>query len=90
LGWATVTHPFHPLLGKRFLVLKMRRVGGQEVLSLFDEHTGTAVLPREWTDQAAPSAYSTALEPRPILHPACLLKLSELIQLIKKGIDDDE
>ena len=88
LGWATVTHPFHPLVGKRFLVLKVRRVAGQEVLSLFDEQTGTAALPREWTDQGVPSPYSTVLEHRPILHTACLLKLIELVQFIKKGVDD--
>ena len=66
-------------------MLKVRRVGGRDVLSLFDEHAGTAALPREWTDQADPSPYASALEQPPILHVACLLKLSELMQLIKKG-----
>ncbi|MGH8336193.1 MAG: DUF5372 family protein, partial [Gammaproteobacteria bacterium] len=28
LGWAEVRHPFHPLKGQRFPVLKTRRVGG--------------------------------------------------------------
>jgi Family of unknown function (DUF5372) len=84
LGWATVTHPFHPLLGKRFLVLKVRRVGGHEVLSLFDDRNGAVALPREWTDQADPSPYPTVLEQPPILHGACLLKLSELVQIIKQ------
>jgi hypothetical protein len=88
LGWATVTHPFHPLLGKRFLVLKVRRVGGRDVLSLLDEHIGTIALPREWTDQAPPSPYSSVLEQAPVLHVACLLKLQELIQVIGKRIDD--
>jgi hypothetical protein len=88
LGWATVTHPFHPLSGKRFLVLKRRRVGGREVLSLFDEGPGTIALPREWTDQAPPSPYASVLESPPILHTACLIKLQELVQLIQKGVDD--
>jgi hypothetical protein len=88
LGWATVTHPFHPLSGKRFLVLKARKVGGREVLSLFEEGKGTVTLPREWTDHACPSLYSSVLEPPPILHAACLVKLQELVQLIGKRIDD--
>jgi hypothetical protein len=88
LGWAVVTHPFHPLLGKRFLILKMRKVGGREVLSLFDEHNGTVTLPREWTDQAPPSPYATVLEQPPILQVACLFKLQELAQAIRKRIDD--
>ena len=66
----------------------MRKVGGREVLSLFDEGNGTVTLPREWTDQAPPSLYSSVLEPAPILHAACLLKLQELVQLIRKRIDD--
>jgi hypothetical protein len=85
LGWATVTHPFHPLRGKRFLVLKVRRAGGREVLSLFDEQSGTIALPREWTDQAPPSMFSGVLPSQaPILHPACLIQLQELAQLLKE------
>jgi hypothetical protein len=84
LGWATVTHPFHPLLGKRFLVLKVRQVGGRDVLSLFDEHLGTAALPRQWTDQADPPPYAALREQAPILDARRLLELAELMQLIKK------
>ena len=34
LGSAEVIHPFHPLRGQRFVVLKVRRVSGVETLSL--------------------------------------------------------
>jgi hypothetical protein len=66
----------------------MRQVGGQEVLSLFDEHDGTVTLPREWTDHAPPSPYASVLEPAPVLDVAGLIKLRELLQLMKKRIDD--
>jgi hypothetical protein len=69
-------------------VLKVRRVGGCEVLSLFEEGRGTVALPREWTDQAPPSPYSTVLDKPSILHATYLLKLCELIKLIGKRIDD--
>jgi hypothetical protein len=89
LGWATVTHPFHPLRGKRFPVLKVRRAGGREVLSLFDEQKGTIALPREWTDQAPPSMLSGVLPSQaPLLHPAYLIQLRELVELLNKRIDD--
>ena len=65
-------------------MLKVRRVGGREVLSLFREGYGTVTLPREWTDQALPSAYADLLEQPPILHPGCLLKLRELMDLLGK------
>jgi hypothetical protein len=58
------------------------------VLSLFDEDKGTIALLREWTDQAPPSSYSSVLDNPPILHATYLLKLYELIELIKKRIDD--
>ena len=69
-------------------MLKVRRVGGHQVLSLFDEHNGTVALPREWTDQAPPSPYSSVLEQAPVLHVACLIKLRELVNFIEKRIDD--
>jgi hypothetical protein len=86
LGWATVTHPFHPLAGKRFQVLKRRKVGGRELLSLLDEGKGPIALLREWTDQAPPSPYAGVLEKPPILEAACLLKLLELVEGIKKRL----
>jgi hypothetical protein len=88
LGWATVTHPFHPLSGKQFRVLKLRRIGGREVLSLFDEGRGTVTVPRDWTDQAAPSPYAGGSDSPPILHPVCLVQLLALSQAIQKRVDD--
>jgi hypothetical protein len=34
LGWAEIRHPFHPLRGQRFKVLKKRRIGGVDTLIL--------------------------------------------------------
>lgn len=68
----------------------MRRVRGQQILSLRDEDNGSVAMPREWTDQAPPSPYDNALEQAPVLSVASLLKLQELGQLIKKGVDDAE
>ena len=69
-------------------MLKVRRVAGREVLSLLDEANGTIALLREWTDQAAPSPYTSVLERPPVLHAACLIKLLELVHLIHKRVDD--
>lgn len=86
MGLATVTHPFHPLAGKRFLVLKTKIFASREILSLFDEQTGVFGLPRDWTDLAPPSG-DNSLDPPPILDARCLLQLSNLIQILKKGVD---
>jgi hypothetical protein len=88
LGYATVTHPFHPLAGKRFLVLKTKKCASHEILSLFDEQRGVFGLPRDWTDLAPPSANGSSLGPPPILDARCLLLLSKLVHFLKQGVDD--
>ena len=86
LGWATITHPFHPLAGQRFEVLKTRRVGGIDTLLLRHVERGSYAVAREWTDWSLSE---------PVLAPdgaarklACetLLTLAELVgELAERG-----
>jgi len=55
LGWAEIRHPFHPLRGQCFEVLKKRRVAGIDTLILRALERGTFSIAREWTDWADPS-----------------------------------
>ena len=89
LGWALITHPFHPLKGQRFAILKIRKMGGQEVLSLYDDKRGSLPIPRDWTDQALPSGHAGLIEPAPILDARCLLKLHDLVRVATKRIDHE-
>ncbi|UUM21567.1 Y4bD/Y4pK family protein [Mycoavidus sp. SF9855] len=57
LGLAEILHPFHPLRGQRFPVLKTRRVAGIDTLILSHAERGSFSIPREWTDWGAPSAH---------------------------------
>ena len=75
-----ITHPFHPLAGQRFAILKVRKFAGQDVLSLYDKKRGSLTMPRAWTDQAEPSPYMGLPEPAPRLDVRCLLKLHELVR----------
>lgn len=83
-----MTHPFHPLVGKRFLVLKTKKSASHEILSLFDEQTGVFGLPRDWTDLAPPLACDSSLESPLILDARNLLALSKLVKILKQGVDD--
>jgi hypothetical protein len=56
LGSAEITHPFHPLRGQRFAVLKVRRVSGIPCVSLRHADLGSFAVPQEWTDWRAPEA----------------------------------
>jgi hypothetical protein len=57
LGWAEIRHPFHPLRGQRFEVLKRRRISGADTLILRELERGSFSVAREWTDWADPSWY---------------------------------
>jgi hypothetical protein len=63
LGWAEIRHPFHPLRGQSFPVLKKRCVAGVNTLILRGLERGTFSVAREWTDWADPSP-SLGLSPR--------------------------
>ena len=49
-----ITHPFHPLHGRRFSVLQIRRVSGVATLSMRHADLGSFAVPQEWTDWGAP------------------------------------
>jgi hypothetical protein len=55
LGWAEIRHPFHPLRGQRFPVLKTRRVAGVDTLLLGHIERGSFSIARDWTDWGAPA-----------------------------------
>jgi hypothetical protein len=79
LGSAEVVHPFHPLRGQRFVVLKVRRVSGVETLSLRDAELGSFAIPREWTDWASPGVQSSAGGVPLFIDAFGLITLAELL-----------
>jgi len=77
-------HPFHPLRGKQFAVLKSRLVRGVECLVLKGSESGTFAVPRDWTDQARPDAYRDAEVVPRLLKLECLLSIVELSNSISR------
>jgi hypothetical protein len=73
LGWAIITHPFHPRRGERFRVLKARRYGGQMTLILEREEGGHFSILEEWSDKATPTGTNAA----------CLFSLPALLELVE-------
>jgi hypothetical protein len=86
LGFAEITHPFHPLRGHRFAVLKVRK--GPEVETLYLRHAemGSLAVPREWTDWAPPGTPSEPMNgQQPLLvDTPGLLALCELVFSLKR------
>lgn len=79
LGWAVITHPFHPHHGQRFRVVRARRYRGEATLILEGGESGTFSILPEWTDQGIPTAETAHL-----LSAAALLKLVELVEQLKR------
>ncbi len=79
LGWAKITHPFHPYHGKKFEILKKRRVSGVDTLILKKIPRGTIAINKEWTNLADPSTQLSSS----ILRFECLLTLVDIIMDIK-------
>ena len=83
LGWAEISHPFHPLRGRRFEVLKKRRVAGVDTLILRELERGTFSVPRESTDWADPSPYDSLTLPPQRLAADCLFELVALLDALR-------
>ena len=81
-GWAEIVHPFHPLRGRRFEVLKKRRIAGVDTLILRELERGTLSIPREWTDWADPSPYDASTLPPHRLAADCLFELVALLDAL--------
>src|SRR5258708_899256 len=80
LGSAEVTHPFHPLRGHRFVVLKVRRVSGVDALSLRHSELGSFAMPREWPAWAPPNSEVTPASGEALITDAFgLVALNELV-----------
>jgi hypothetical protein len=85
LGYAEITHPFHPLRGHRFPILKTRRVCGIDTLLLQGTSMGSFAVPCEWTDQGDGDPPT-----KTFLDFSCLSAVRDIVQSLdntKKGVD---
>jgi hypothetical protein len=91
LGWAEIRHPFHPLRGQRFEVLKTRRLAGLDTLILRDLVHGSFSIARDWTDWADPDPGHVLGLPPQRLEAESLFALVAFVQQLarrpEKGVD---
>jgi hypothetical protein len=88
LGWAKVTHPFHPRQGQSYQILKTRRVSGVETLILRDNPAGTFAIAKDWTNLSDPSSQADSDFIPLILHFDSLQGIVDIIKEIdKRGVE---
>src|SRR4051812_40167059 len=85
LGWAEIRHPFHPLRGQRFEVLKKRRIAGVDTLILRECLRGSFSIAREWTDWADPSGHDSLGLPPGRLEAESLFELATLLEQLTQA-----
>jgi Family of unknown function (DUF5372) len=81
LGFATITHPFHPRNGQRCLVLEAHQSAGVDRIVLRTPEGLTIMVPVEWTDRSlAPDDCGTGAVSR--FDVISLLKVVEIARRI--------
>lgn len=74
-----MTHPFHPLRGRRFELLTYRKTWGEDRV-FFEEGGRLRALPADWTDVPEPLIFVTLAAGRAHFRPDDLLRLAELVE----------
>jgi hypothetical protein len=82
LGWAKIRHPFHPLRGQSFLILKKLRIAGVDTLVVRGAEGSSFQVAREWTDHGDPYPYEMLLDVSPLRFDVDLLL--ELVDLLEQ------
>jgi Family of unknown function (DUF5372) len=85
-GLIEIVHPFHPLFGQQFLLLKSRVVSGIECVILKGSASGTFSVPKDWTSIRSGNDYEDANAPPTVLRLECLIELSELVNTLSESI----
>ena len=73
-----MTHPFHPLRGRRFELVDRRRTWGEDRV-YYQDGGKLRRMPASWTSAAAPSPFIAISAGRSLFQVADLLELASLI-----------
>jgi len=75
-----VTHPFHPLFGRRFVFGGVRQTWGDHRVFLLDENGMQHSLPVGWTDAAVPDVFVAMAAGRSAFRVSDLIELAVLVE----------
>jgi Family of unknown function (DUF5372) len=83
LGSIEITHPFHPLHGQKFVVLKLRTVSGVATLSVRHPDLGSFAIREDWTDWSV--ANTTPMSQSLMIDAFGLAELAEIVESLRRG-----
>jgi hypothetical protein len=82
-----VTHPFHPLVGQAFPLTGSRRSRHGLYLWLVAHDGSSFSLPKAWTSEATPDAFSHVARGRTHFRLDDLSKLLDLVDGLTRGLN---
>ena len=74
-----MTHPFHPLCGREFELVDVRRCWGERRVYALDENGELLRLSASWTDAEEPDPFVVIAAGRALFRPEDLLELASLL-----------
>jgi len=80
----TVTHPFHPLVGREFVLVTFRHNWGEDRVYFHDDCGDLMSLPASWTSFAARDPFREIAAGRCVVRYVDLKALLELARQIKQ------
>jgi len=80
----TVTHPFHPLRGRRYELVKLDRRWWRWRTFYLDEDGTLGVFPASWTDAGPMDPFVEQSDGRAIARGQDLLQLADMLQEIQE------
>lgn len=83
----TVTHPFHPLYGKKFPLKTRRTNWGEDRVIYFNDAGRLRSMLVSWTDVAVIDCFMEASSGKSWFRVDDLLELDTLLQKLKSSID---
>jgi hypothetical protein len=80
-----VTHPFHPLYKREFVLVDHRRNWGAEQVFYYDDVGKLAHIPASWTSVSAMDPFIMFAKGKSFFHIDGLLELTKLVRKINGG-----
>lgn len=74
-----VTHPFHPLCGKKYELIQIRYHWGERRVDYYNEAHEVKSFPVGWTDAEPAEPFVSTSAGRALLHIDSLLKLADIV-----------
>ena len=80
-----MTHPFHPLYKRKFVLIDHRRSWNAEQVFFYDDNGKLTHIPASWTSVSQEDPFIMFAKGKSFFHIDGLLELAKLVRKISRG-----